>query len=214
MRTARGSSSTAITPVSSFVDAQIGRVLEALGAEGMRENTIVVLLGDNGYKLGEHGSWGKMTNYEVDVHVPLIISAPGRKACGHSPSALVEMVDLYPTLCDLAAIEPPHPMEGTSLVPLLDDPGRPWKKAAFSQYARGFTNRFLGRSMRTDRYRLIEWRDKIDGGIVALELYDHEADPEEDVNIADDPANADLVASLSAELRAGWKAVRPTRPAI
>src|SRR5512136_496443 len=121
------------------------------------------------------------------------------------------MVDIYPTLCDLAAIEPPHPMEGTSLAPLLDDPGRPWKKAAFSQYARGFTNRFMGRSMRTDRYRLIEWRDRIDGPLVAVELYDHEKDPDEDVSIAGDPANKELVAALSSQLAAGWKAACPDR---
>jgi arylsulfatase A-like enzyme len=193
----------------SFVDAQVGRVLDTLDALGLRERTIVVLLGDNGYKLGEHGSWGKMTNYEVDVRVPLIVSVPGRRQAGFSASALVEMVDLYPTLCELAAIEPPHPTEGTSLVPLLEDPSRPWKKAAFNQYARGFTYRFMGRALRTDRYRLVEWRDRIDGPLVAVELYDHAADPGEDVNIAGDPVQRDLVAALSAELAAGWKAARP-----
>jgi iduronate 2-sulfatase len=193
----------------SFVDAQVGRVLDALDAQGLRDNTIVVLLGDNGYKLGEHGSWGKMTNYEVDVRAPLVISVPGQRHPGTPVSALVEMVDLYPTLCDLAGIEPPHPIEGTSMAPLIEDPGRAWKTAAFSQYARGFTNRFMGRALRTDRYRLVEWRDLIDGPLVAVELYDHAADPGEDVNIAGDPANRDLVDSLSAQLAAGWRAARP-----
>jgi len=193
----------------SFVDAQVGRILDALDALGLRDRTIVALLGDNGYKLGEHGSWGKLTNYETDVRVPLIISCPGQKHPGTSTSALVEMVDLYPTLCELAGVELPHPVEGTSMVPLFDDPARPWKRAAFSQYARGFTNRFLGRTMRTDRFRLIEWRDRIDGPLVAVELYDHATDPGEDVNVAGDPANAEIVAVLSAELAAGWKAARP-----
>jgi iduronate 2-sulfatase len=193
----------------SFVDAQVGRVLDALETLGLRHRTIVVLLGDNGYKLGEHGSWGKMTNYEVDVRAPLILSVPGQKRPGVPVTGLVEMVDLYPTLCELAGIGTPHPTEGTSLVPLLDDPGRPWKTAAFSQYARGFTNRFMGRAMRTDRYRLVEWRDLIDGPLVAVELYDHASDPGEDVNIAGDPANRDLVDSLSAQLAAGWRAARP-----
>lgn len=193
----------------SFVDAQVGRLLEALAAEGLRGDTIVVLLGDNGYKLGEHGSWGKMTNYEIDVRVPLIISVPGQKNPGVHVPALVEMVDLYPTLCEFAGAEPPHVLEGTSLVPLLEDPARPWKRAAFSQYLRGFTNRFLGRAMRTDRYRYIEWRDRIDGRLVATELYDHAGDPGEDVNVAGDPANKELIRILSAELAAGWKAARP-----
>jgi arylsulfatase A-like enzyme len=196
----------------SFVDAQVGRILDALEAQGLRENTIVVLLGDNGFKLGEHGSWGKLTNYEIDLRAPLIVSAPGQKHRGTSSAALVEMVDIYPTLCELARFEPPHELEGTSLVPLLEDPARPWKPAAFSQYPRGFTNRFMGRSMRTDRHRYTEWRDRIDGRLVAVELYDHVADPGEDVNVAGEPANRDLLGELAARLAAGWKAVRPKKP--
>jgi iduronate 2-sulfatase len=193
----------------SFVDAQVGRLLDALDARGLRDKTIVVLLGDNGFKLGEHGSWGKLTNYETDVCAPLIVSAPGQKRPGTASAALVEMVDIYPTLCELAGFDPPHELEGTSLAPLLEDPSRPWKPAAFSQFPRGFTNRFMGRSMRTDRYRYTEWRDQIDDRQVAVELYDHATDPGEDVNAAGDPANKDIVRELAARLAAGWKAARP-----
>ncbi|MCJ7485979.1 MAG: sulfatase [Candidatus Aminicenantes bacterium] len=193
----------------SFVDAQVGRLLDALEAEGLRDKTIVVLLGDNGFKLGEHGSWGKLTNYEIDVRAPLIVSAPGQKSPGTASAALVEMVDIYPTLCELAGFDPPHDLEGTSLTPLLEDPSRPWKSAAFNQYARGFTNRFMGRSLRTDRYRYTEWRDRIDDRQIAVELYDHVTDSGEDVNVAGDPANKELVLELKARLAAGWKAARP-----
>jgi iduronate 2-sulfatase len=193
----------------SFVDAQVGRLLDALEAQGLRETTIVLLLGDNGFKLGEHGSWGKMTNYEIDVRAPLIISSPGQKRCGGSSPALVEMVDIYPTLCELAGFDPPHELEGTSLVPLLEDPSLPWKLAAFNQHPRGFTYRFMGRAIQTDRYRYIEWKDRIDGRLVAIELYDHATDPGEDTNIARDAANKELVHELEARLAAGWKAARP-----
>jgi iduronate 2-sulfatase len=193
----------------SFADAQVGRLLDALEAQGLRETTVVILLGDNGFKLGEHGSWGKYTNYETDVRAPLIISAPGQRCRGRSSAALVEMVDIYPTLCELAGFDPPHELEGTSLVPLLGDPSLPWKLAAFNQYPRGFTYRFMGRAIQTDRYRYIEWKDRIDGRLVAIELYDHATDPGEDTNIARDAANKDLVHELEARLAAGWKAARP-----
>jgi iduronate 2-sulfatase len=193
----------------SFADTQVGRLLRALDGEGLRDDTIVVLLGDNGYKLGEHGSWGKMTNFEIDVRAPLIISAPGRRGRGIASPALVEMVDLYPTLCDMAGVKPPHELEGTSLAPLLDEPNRPWKSAAFNQYPRGFTNRFLGRAIQTDRHRYIEWRDRIDDRLVAVELYDHATDAGEDVNVARDPANTKLIRELSERLAGGWKAARP-----
>lgn len=193
----------------SFIDAQIGRIFDCLDTLGLRENTIVVVTGEHGYKLGEHGSWGKMTNYEIDLRFPLIISAPGKTNPGGSTSALVEIVDIYPTVCELAGLMTRPDLEGISLVPLFQDPERPWKLAAFSQYARGFSYRFMGRSMRTDRYRLIEWRDRIENRIVATELYDHETDPQENINIAGDPQHKELVSVLSSRLAAGWKAALP-----
>jgi len=121
----------------------------------------------------------------------------------------VEMVDLFPTLCELAGLAAPADHEGLSFVPLLQNPGRPWKRAAFSQFARGFTYRFMGKSMRTDRYRFTEWKDQIDKRLVAVELYDHETDPQENINIAEDPEHKELVRQLSSRLAAGWKAALP-----
>jgi iduronate 2-sulfatase len=119
---------------TSFVDAQVGRVLAELDALGLRENTIVIFWGDHGWHLGEFGIWGKATDHEVATRAPLLVSAPGRKARGLGSSALVEFVDVYPTLCELAGLPVPGGLEGTSLVPLLDEPARPWKTAAFSQF--------------------------------------------------------------------------------
>ena len=193
----------------SFIDAQIGRILDQLKTTGLEENTIIIFTGEHGYKLGEHGAWGKMTNYEIDVRLPLIISEPGRTYPSNSTSALVEIVDIYPTVCELAGLQIPPNLEGISVFPLLRDPDRPWKKAAFSQYPRGFANRFMGRAMRTRRYRFIEWRDRIDGSLVATELYDHQNDPQENINVAQDPSLSELVQKLSSDLAAGWKAALP-----
>jgi iduronate 2-sulfatase len=193
----------------SFIDAQVGRVLNALFRLGLQENTIMILWGDNGWKLGEHGSWGKMTNYEVDTRCPLIIFQPRQRLGGVSTSALVELIDVYPTLCDLAGLEPPPNLEGVSMAPLFLDPGRPWKSAVFSQYARGFTYRFMGRAMRTERHRYVEWRDVIDGQMAAVELYDHEADPMENVNIAEMPSHQEIIQQLARQLKSGWQGARP-----
>jgi len=118
----------------SYVDAQIGKILRELERLGLREHTIVMLWGDHGWHLGEHGIWGKATNYEIATRVPLIVSAPGQRAKGVGCSALVELVDMYPTLCELAGLPLPSHLEGKSFAPLLDDPSKPWKKAAFSQF--------------------------------------------------------------------------------
>ena len=193
----------------SFIDAQIGRIFDTLNSLNLEDNTIIVVLGDSGYKLGEHGSWGKRTNYEIDVRSPLIVSAPGWTNSGGSTSALVELVDIYPTLCELAGVEMSNDHEGLSLVPILKNPERPWKLAAFSQFARGFSERFMGRSMRTDRYRYTEWRGRFDNSLIAVELYDHEVDSQENTNIASDPEQKDLVGQLSSRLAAGWKAALP-----
>lgn len=193
----------------SFIDAQIGRIFDALIAQGLEDKTIVVVTGEHGYKLGEHGSWGKMTNYEIDVRFPLIISAPGWIESGSSTTALTETVDIFPTLCEMSGLAVPPHLEGISLVPLFQNPARPWKLAAFSQFARGFSYRFMGRSMRTDRYRFTEWRDRINGNVVAIELYDHETDPQENINIAEDPKFEELIQELSSKLAAGWRAALP-----
>jgi len=119
---------------ASYVDAQIGKVLAELDRLGLRENTVIMLWGDHGWHLGEHGIWGKATNYEIATRVPLIVSAPGMKARGKSSKALVELLDMYPTLCELAGLPVPRHVEGRSFAPLMDDPDRKWKKSVFSQF--------------------------------------------------------------------------------
>ena len=182
----------------SYVDAQIGRVLDELDRLRLTEDTIVVLFGDHGWHLGEHGLWGKTTNFEWDTRAPLIVNAPARKAKGRPTKALVEFVDLYPTLVDLAGLTAPKALEGHSFVPLLDDPGRKGKAAAFSQYPRG---RRMGYSMRTDRWRYTEWIDRSTGKTTARELYDHKKDSGETVNLDRDTNHAQLIGQLSNQLR-------------
>jgi len=195
---------------SAFTDANVGRVLDELERLGLKENTIVVLWGDHGWKLGEHASWCKHSNMENDTNAPLILSAPVAKAKGQSSKALVEFVDIYPTLCDLAGLSLPPHLEGVSMKPLLDDPGREWKSAAFSQYPRPNEGQpLMGYAMRTDRYRFVEWRDRKSGQPLTHELYDHQSDLAENQNIANRPENKELLTKLVAQLNAGWKGARP-----
>lgn len=128
----------------SYIDAQVGRVLAELDAQGLRDNTIVVLWSDHGYHLGEQNLWGKTTNFELDTRVPLIVRAPDRAGNGQTSDALVELVDLFPSLTDLCGLGQPHGLEGTSVVPLLDDPDLAWKKGAFSQFTRGSVRGYSG----------------------------------------------------------------------
>ena len=188
----------------SYTDAQIGRVVAELERLGLRERTIIVLWGDHGWQLGEHGLWCKHTNFELATHTLMTMSVPGKKG-GQKTAALTEFVDIYPTLCELCGLSQPKGLEGTSAVPLFDDPGRAWKQAAFSQYPRG---KVMGHSMRTDRYRYTEWAEAGQAP-VGIELYDHNSDPGENVNLAGRPENAALVAQLREQLHAGWPAARP-----
>jgi arylsulfatase A-like enzyme len=201
----------------SYLDAQVGRVLEELDRLELARDTVVVLWGDHGWKLGEHQAWCKHSNVELDTRVPLILAAPGRTDLGLRSRALVELVDIYPTLSELADLPLPEHLEGTSFVPLLQDPDRPWKKAAFSQYPRPAaqtdTGPIMGYSMRTDRYRLTRWVHRDDRQkFVATELYDHASDPDENTNLADDGGSADLVLRLTQQLNGGWRAARPEAP--
>lgn len=195
----------------SFMDAQVGRVLDELDRLGLRDNTIIVLWGDHGWKLGEHDRWCKHSNVENDTNAPLIISTPGMKHAGEKTDALVEFVDLYPTLADVAGLTKPNHLEGASAAPLLSNPGTPWKEAAFSQYPRSYQGKHLmGYSMRTSRYRFTCWVDRDDHTKVdAIELYDHKTDPQENVNIAGDPDNEKLVKKLMRQWRGGWQSARP-----
>jgi arylsulfatase A-like enzyme len=197
----------------SFMDAQVGRVLAELDRLGMRDNTIIVLWGDHGWKLGEHDCWTKHSNVENDTRVPLIVSFPGMDHAGKRTDALVEFVDIYPTLAELAGLRPPENLEGASFKPVLDDPGKPGKSAVFSQYPReSGGKKLMGCSMRTDRYRLTRWVHRDDPSKVdAVELYDHRSDPQENRNIAADPNNKALVGDLTARWQAGWKTRTDTR---
>lgn len=199
----------------SFMDAQVGKLLDALDRLGLSENTIIVFIGDHGYHLGEHGWWNKSTLFELSCRPPLIVVAPadsprpgtpgrgaGGEGKGKSAPGIVEFVDLYPTLTDLAGLKAPAELEGTSFRPLLENPSRAWKKAAFTQVQRG---KIAGYSVRTERWRYTEW----DGGKAGVELYDHNADPGEYRNLAADPQHADTLAQMRKTLAAGWKAAGP-----
>ncbi len=232
----------------SYVDAQIGMMVKALEDAGVRDNTIIVIWGDHGWHLGDMGVWGKATNYEIATRVPLMIWSPAMKTRGKKTDALVELVDIFPTLCELAEVPTPEHLEGHSFVPLMADPDQPWKKAAFSVYpnpalrewaanplSQGmretwfgplikevegriinqqgdkwdrelFEQHLMGYAMRTDRYRLVVWRDHRtpDADPLFVELYDHQDDPHETKNIAD--AKPKVVSELRKQLDSGWKA--------
>ncbi|MEP1891330.1 MAG: sulfatase, partial [Cyclobacteriaceae bacterium] len=233
----------------SYVDAQIGKMIDAIDESGQRDNTIIILWSDHGWHLGDMGIWGKATNYEIGTRVPLIIWTPDmpEKSRGKNTNALVELVDMYPTLTELAGLPLPDHLEGQSFVPLLEDPDREWKKAAFSQFPtpalrewaanplsqgmretyfgplieeveekikkqmgdkwdrRLFENDLMGYSMRTDKYRLIVWRDRLNptSDPVFVELFDHQTDPNETMNIADKEGK--LVRQLMDQLNLGWQ---------
>ncbi len=189
----------------SFIDAQVGRLLAGLDELGLAQNTIVVLWSDHGWKLGEHNGWCKQTNYEIDTRAPLMIRAPNAKANGQKCDSLVEFVDIYPTLCELAGLPVPNHLAGKSLAPLLADASAKVKDAAFSQFPRKQDGRdHMGYAMRTDRYRYVEWLDEQSGKIVARELYDHTKDADENENLAVQSGQASLLASLSEQL---WKSL-------
>ncbi|MDZ8117067.1 sulfatase [Pontiella agarivorans] len=237
----------------SYVDAQIGKMLAALDEAGVRDNTIIIVWGDHGWHLGDMGVWGKATNYEVGTRVPLLIWTPDmpKGSRGKKCDGLVELVDMYPTLCDLANVPLPAHLEGTSFKPLLSNPERSWKTAAFSQFPtpalrewaanplsqglretffgplisevegrikaqqKGEWNRelfekhLMGYAMRTDRYRLVLWKDyrHPEKDPIFVELYDHVADPLETRNIAD--RCPEKVAVLIEQFNKGWNGNRP-----
>ncbi len=196
----------AYAAVTSYMDAQIGRVLTQLDTLGLTENTVIVFCGDHGYHLGEHGILGKQTLFEVSLHSPLIVSVPRQTHPKARTNALAELVDIYPTLCDACQIPILQQLEGTSLMPVIEQPVHPWKTAAFSQFGGTASG---GISIRTERYRYTERGENARYG---RELYDYDADPHETVNIANLPENAELVRHLSERLHAGWQAALPDVP--
>ena len=143
----------------SYVDALLGDLVNHLKELDIYDNTIIVVWGDHGWKLGDHNSWGKMTNYNIDLQVPLIVRYPDQKNKGKQTFAMTELVDIFPSLCELAGIEVPDYMQGTSFVPVLENPDRAWKQAAFSQFHRrpkvsADGGRYMGYSINTPKYHL------------------------------------------------------------
>lgn len=179
---------------TSYVDACAGRVLDALQTSGLADRTLIVVWGDHGYHLGDHGIWGKHTNFELATRIPLIIAAPG-KAAGAS-SALLETVDIYPTLASLAGLPAPEGLDGKSFAALLDDPASVHRDSVTHVFPR---RELLGRAVRDDRYRLVEW-NKIGAPATkaAFELFDYQTDPDEHRNLA--ALHPDVVAQLRALL--------------
>ena len=181
----------------SFMDAQVGRLLDALERLKLADNTVIVFVSDHGYLLGEHGQWQKQLMFDESNRVPLIFAGPGVTGRGTSPRT-VEMLDIYPTLVDLCGMpKPKHKLEGKSLVPLLTKPAAQWDRPAYFQVQRGTDQTppgppIMGRSVRTERWRYTEW----DGGKLGSELYDHENDPQEYKNLAKDSAHAETVAKM------------------
>jgi iduronate 2-sulfatase len=181
---------------TSYADAQVGRVLDALDENGLAENTIIVLWGDHGWHLGDHGMWCKHTNYEQAARIPLIVVAPGLTKRGGTASGLVESVDIYPTLCELSGLTVPDDLDGMSFHAALGDPSAATKGAVFHVYPRGER---IGRAVRTARHRLVEWkRPGADADTAIIEMYDYERDPGETKNLAGE--QPEVVAELRAIL--------------
>lgn len=182
----------------SFADAQIGRVMDALDRLKLWESTIVILIGDHGYHLGEHDWWNKVTVYELGARSPMIMWVPGENGMGRRTDSLIEFVDLYPTLADYAGLKPPHKLSGTSLRPVLTDASRTVKQAAYTQVNRG---KVIGRSVRTDRWRYTEWGALGKDGI---ELYDHRSDVGEYHNLSGNPECSGVLSDLAKLLQQGF----------
>lgn len=180
----------------SFMDAQVGKLLDALDELGLSDNTIIVFWSDHGYNVGQHGQWMKQSLFENSARVPLLISVPDglRK---ESSGRTVELLDIYPTLAELCELPAPRGLQGRSLVPLLRNPDAFWDKPAYTQIRRGD---IFGRSVRTERWRYSEW----DEGRAGIELYDHQNDPDEFTNLTGNTAYSSIEEELSALLRAGY----------
>lgn len=198
----------------SFMDAQVGRVVNALDRLDLADNTIIVFTSDHGYHMGEHGLWQKMSLFEESARVPLLIVAPGVSAAGGVAASPVSLVDLFPTLTELCDVPSPENLQGQSLAGMLKDPSSPGRGWALTQVTRGGGGnagnpggrRFFGYSLRTPRWRYTEW----DEGRQGRELYDHDTDPREITNLAEQSAHAAVVTELSQQLR---KAIPTTFPA-
>lgn len=204
----------------SYIDALLGDLFTHMKSLGIYDNTIIIVWGDHGWKLGDHNSWGKMTNYNMDLKVPIIIRYPDQENRGVQTHAITELVDLFPSLCELASIDIPDYMQGVSFVPLLKSPNLPWKSAAFSQFHRRPKvstdgKRYMGYSLNTSEYHYIEWytwdhQTGTRGDLRGVELYDSVNDAFEAVNIAQKPEVTEVKEALSEQLAAGWRKAVPS----
>jgi len=179
---------------TSYLDEKIGQVMSALDDNHLWDNTIIVFIGDHGWNFGEHNWWAKASLFEESCRAPLIVVAPGGKSDTTCPR-VIEYVDIYPTLADFCHLPAPHQGEGRSFVPLMHDPEHPWYKAAYTALHPGP----LGRTVRDERYRYTEW----DQGRKGAELYDHDTDPHELTNLAEDPAHAQVLEQMKHVLHSG-----------
>jgi uncharacterized sulfatase len=191
----------------SFMDAQVGRLLDAMDRLNLWEDTIVIFISDHGWLLGEHGCWQKMHLFEESARVPMIIAAPNSKAPGKSCDRVAELIDIYPTVADLCGVKLAHAVDGMSLKKQLDDPTLPFKKGAYTQVTRGAPKKdgFMGYSVRTERWRYNEW----DAGKKGVELYDHQNDPKEHKNLANDAKYVKVIEEMRALLHEPRQKDRP-----
>lgn len=194
----------------SFVDAQVGRLLDALDNLGLTDRTMIVLWSDHGYHLGEHnGVWQKRTLFEESARAPMMIRLPSAKGNGTACERIVEFIDMYPTTAVACGLEVPKTAQGRSLMPLLENPAAAWNGRAFTQILRpGDGQPFVGRSIRTERWRYSDW----DGGALGEELYDHVSDPDEWTNLAQKPQWQEVAEELRAELDRVIEAAVPATP--
>ena len=190
----------------SFMDAQVGKVIDALDRLGLTDSTLIVFTSDHGYHLGEHGLWQKMSLFEESVRVPLLIVGPNLGRPGMVVTAPVSHIDLYPTLLEFTGKTTDATLQGQSLLPLMRDPSNAGRGWALTQVTRGGADKFFGYSVRTERWRYTEW----DEGKQGRELYDHRVDPVERTNLALAPEHRETVEALSSQLR---EAVAGTYPA-
>lgn len=196
---------------ATFIDDQIGLILDTLEESGLADNTIVIFTSDHGFHLGEHGMWSKISLFEQATRVPFMIRIPG-VTDGAISDGIIELVDIYPTLCKILGIAPPHDkLEGISFLPLIEDPDRDWKNAAFTTCRH---DRFFGKSMRTKSHRYTEWiyyKDRFDDAadVLFTELYNLDQDPYEQNNLADSETYSRQQQELANMLHAGWKGALP-----
>jgi iduronate 2-sulfatase len=198
----------------SYIDAQIGKILDELDRLNLTKNTIIVLWSDHGWKLGEHNGWAKQTNYEIDTRVPLIVSGKNVLAKHQQSNAFVELVDIFPTLCDMAGLKIPATLAGKSLYSLTKNPNLPWNRAAFSQFLLGYfpkkesgKNDRMGYTIRTNKFRYVAWyawKNNTKGNLIDQELYDETIDPSENNNLAGKQSFKKTMANLQHQLEKQW----------